>query len=273
MFRRVGYGILAGGLLLLAGIFGVRACNQRARGLPDVAAPAEIAGRSCEEGVEKARQLTKTRALEQARLAYLWLLKHCDHSPVLADAMLEGGSLFGHLLHRPREAQLAYEEFLRRFPTHAEAADATFHLARLELDAGDYTSAVAHLTVLAQRFPTSSHEESAKFLAAKAAEMLAAERRSRRTATGQLAELVPNNLISLLALVTALGPSLIQTVSKARQSDRTDTWSRWMMPSVIVGLTLLNFLFNNIDSARRNRLLVQKLDRLAGTSIGSEASP
>jgi tetratricopeptide (TPR) repeat protein len=232
-----------------------------------------VAGWSCEAGVEKARELTRQGALVRARLVYLWFLSHCNSSPALPDAMLEAGSLFGHLLHRPDEARRVYAEFLRRFPTHGEAGNATYHLARLEIDAGDYATAVAHLTALAQRYPNSWHDESAKFLAAKAAEMLAADRHRRRTVIGQLAELVPNNLVSLLALLTAIGPSMIQTMSKARGASFADRPRvRWVMPSLIVGLTLLNYLINNVDSARRNRILMDKLDRLAAVGVQSRES-
>jgi hypothetical protein len=272
MIARVGYTLLAIGLLTLAGVFAFRLHRGRQRVLPVVEAPAEVAGRSCEQGIEKARDLTKSAALERARLIYLWLLSHCDNSSVLPDAMLEAGSLFGHLLHQPREARLVYQQFLRRFPNHPEAGDVTYHLARLEIERGNYTAAVAHLTTLAQRYPDSWHEESAKFLAAKAAEMLAAEKRSRHTVLGQLRQLVPNNLVSLLALLTALGPTVIQTVSKLRESAKTGLHRRWALPTLIVGLTVLNYVVNNVDSARQNQLLMEKLDRLGGGTVQAEAN-
>jgi tetratricopeptide (TPR) repeat protein len=272
MIARVWYAVLAGGLLVLAGTFAVRLHRGRQQALPVVEAPAEIAGRSCEEAIGTARQLTKSGALDRARLVYLWLLSDCDTSPVLPDAMLEAGSLFGHLLQQPREARLVYAQFLRRFPTNPEAGDVTYHLARLEIERGDYTAAVAHLTTLAQRYPDSWHEESAKFLAAKAAEMLAAEQRSRRTVFGQLAQLVPNNWVSVLALLTALGPTVIQSVTKARESAESTARSRWTMPSVIIGLTLLNFVINNVDSAQQTRALMEKLDELASSAAQLGAS-
>jgi tetratricopeptide (TPR) repeat protein len=272
MIARVCYALLAIGLLMLAGVFAFRLYRGRQRVLPVVEAPAEVAGRSCDEGIEKARELTKRAALDRARLVYLWLLSHCDNSPVLPDAMLEAGSLFGHLLHQPREARLVYQQFLRRFPTNPEAGDVTYHLARLEIERGDYTAAIAHLTTLAQRYPNSWHEESGKFLAAKAAEMLAAEKRSRRTFFGQLKQLVPNNLVSLLALLTALGPTVIQTVAKLRESAKSGTRTRWAVPAIVVGLTALNYVMNNVDSGRQNRLLMEKLDHLAGGAVQAQAS-
>ena len=266
MIARVGYALLALGLLALAGTFALRQHWARQPALPVVEAPAEIAGLSCEQALEKGRELTKGGALERARGVYLWLVSHCNNSPVLPDALLEAGSLFGHLLHQPREARLVYQQFLRRFPDNPEAGNVTYNLARLEIERGDYTAAVAHLTAMAQRYPDSWHEESAKFLAAKAAEMLAADKHSRRTVLGQLAQLIPNNVISLIALLTALGPTVIQTVSKVRESAKSATRTGWVMPTVIIGLTLLNYIMNNIDSARQNRILMEKLDRLAGVA-------
>jgi len=266
MIARVCYALLAVSLLTLAAIFAVRVSRARHHGLPNVEPSAEVAGQSCEQAAETARTLTKAAAFDRARLAYLWILSHCDDSPVLPDAMLESGSLFGHLLDKPHDAQLVYESFLHRFPDHPEAGDVTFHLARLEIDAGNYAAAVAHLTTLAQQYPNSWHEESAKFLASRAAEMLAAERHSRRTVFGQLAQFVPNNLASLLVLLTAVGPSVIQTVHRARGESASDR-SKWMIPTIVIGLTVLNYTINNVDSARRNRMLMEKLDRLAAASV------
>lgn len=164
MFARSCYAILAVALLTLAGIFAVRLYRERRQELPVVDAPVEIAGLSCEGAAKKALELTKNGALDQARLSYLWLLSHCEASPVLPDVMIEAGSLFAYLLHRPSEARRVYEEFLHRFSTRPDAGDVTYSLARLEIDSGDYTAAVTHLTTLAQRYPNSWHRESATFL-------------------------------------------------------------------------------------------------------------
>lgn len=237
---------------------------SRRTSLPVVEAPREIAGRSCESALDTARELTKNAALERARLAYLWLATHCDDSAVLPDALLEGGSLLGYLMQRPREAQRLFEEFLDRFPARLDAGVALYHLAKLEIDSGDYAAAVAHLKLLSERYPNSPREQSAKFLAVIVGEMLAAERRSQRTFLGQIAATVPTNFLSFLALLTALGPALVQAASKARRrSANSGTRFAWVIPSVVIGLTLLNYVVNNIDSARRNRMLMEELNQLS----------
>ena len=266
MITRVGYALLAVGLLTLAAIFVIPAFTDRPHGFPKVDASAEVAGQSCEQATQTAAALTKDAKLDRARLAYLWILSHCDAAPVLPDAMLQAGSLFAYRMNEAHDAQLVYEEFLRRFPDHAEAGDVTFNLARLEIDGGDYSAAIAHLTMVAQRYPTSWHEESAKFLAMRAAEMLTADRHSRRTVFGQLAQFIPNNFASVLLLLTAVGPSVIQTVHKARGESVSER-AKWMIPAIIIGLTVLNYTINNVDSARRNKLLMEKLDRLAAPSV------
>ncbi len=261
--RRLSYALLTAALVILVALFGARVWRGESQTLPRVDAPPEIAGRSCADGLQKARELTRSGALDRARVAYLWLIGHCDDSPVLPDALLEAGSLLGHLMQRPSEARRVYRMFLRRFPSHPGAADATYHLAKLELDAGDYADAVVHLTALAHSWPGSAHAESAKFLAAKAAHMLAADRRSQRSAAGQVAALVPNNILSLLALLLAIGPSAIQTLRQAKhESAASRARLRWMIPALVIGLTLLNNLMNNVDNARRNALVMEKLDRL-----------
>ncbi|MBI4516104.1 MAG: tetratricopeptide repeat protein [Deltaproteobacteria bacterium] len=262
MIRRLTYTVLTVGLVGLCGLFALRLLGEGTSSLPAASAPEGIRG-SCEDGLGQARELTKNGGAERSYQAYLWLIGQCADSPVLPDILLEAGSLFGHLLEQPGQARRVYEEFLLRFPTHPQADDAIFHLARLEIDAGDYTQAVSHLTTLAQHYPGSEHQESAKFLATKAAEMLAADRRRLHTLPGQLAALIPNNLLSLLAVVAALGPSIIQAASKAQANGgEGQKRRRWMMPVVIIVLTLLNYAINNIESRQRNAALMEKLDRL-----------
>lgn len=264
MFRRLCYAGLTAALVVLIALFAIRALRGKRHALPSVGAvPEAIAGLSCESGLAAARQLTEGGALDHARLAYLWLIEHCDDSPILPDALLEAGSLFGHLLGRPSEAQAAYAMFLERFPEQDGAADATYHLAKLEIDAGEYSAAAAHLTALADRYPGGRHAESARFLAAEAVEMLEAERHSRRTVGGQLNALVPNNPWSLLALLVAIAPSVISTMRQARRDAAVGTvrWP-WLIPAIIVGLTLFNSVLNNVDNARRSTLVMDKLDRL-----------
>jgi hypothetical protein len=263
MIRRLSYAGLTAALVTLIALFAVRALRGERHSLPSIdTVPEALAGLSCENGLAAARQLTTGGALEHARLAYLWLIEHCEE-PVLPEALLEGGSLFGHLLGRPAEAEAAYAMFLERFPGRDGAADATYHLAKLEIDAGEYASAAAHLTALADRYPGGRHEQSARFLAAEALEMLEADRRAQRTVAGQLGALVPNNPWSVLALLLAIAPSAISTLRQARRdwAGGTVRWP-WLVPAVIIGLTLFNSILNNVDNARRNTLAMEKLDRL-----------
>jgi hypothetical protein len=73
-------------------------------------------------------------------------------------------------------------------------------------------------------------------------------------------------------LLIALGPTAIQTVSKLRESAKSGVRTRWAMPTLIVGLTALNYVMNNVDRARQNQLLTEKLDRLAGGTVQAEAN-
>lgn len=266
--RRLPYAVLTVVLLILAVL-----CVTRLFGgtpsLPTVSQPDALQGRSCAEALAQARGLTASRAIDRARVAYLWIIETCDgDGAVLPQALLEAGSLLGHLMQRPDEARVAYETFLRRFPNHPNAADALFHLAKLEIDDGDSADATAHLTLLAQRFPDSVHKDSATFLASRASELVVADRRSQRTLLGQLARTVPTNVLSLLALLAAIGPSVIQTVRQARKEESgAARQRRWMIPGIIIGLTLLNYVINNIDNARQNAQLMNKLDRLLAAGL------
>ncbi len=260
--RRLGYALLTIALVALVLLFGARAWRTHRETLPAVAQPSELLGQSCAGDLQTARELVWRDDLDAARTAYLWLIGRCGDSPVLPDALLEAGALFGFRMQRAEEAQRAYETFLRRFADHPGAGDAMYHLAQLEIDSGDYASAVAHLTSLAERDPSGPHEESARFLAARAAEILAADRRVQRSASGQIAALVPNNVFSMLALLVAIGPSAIQTLRQARRESPGATPWRWLIPTTVIALTLLNSIINNVDNARRNALVMEKLDRL-----------
>jgi hypothetical protein len=266
MIARIGYGFLAVCLVTLAATFGVRVYEQRRQPLPGVLELPDFAGISCEDGLAKARELTKATQVDRARLAYLWLRTHCASSPLLPDVLLEAGSLCGHLMQRPVEAQQIYQEFLSRFPTHPAADDATYHLAKLEIDGGDYAAAVAHLTALAQRYPDSPHQESAKFLASKAAEMLAADRTTFRSVSGQLGAFVPNNPFSLFALLLAVGPAALEVISKAKRERR------WLIPTLVLVLTLLNYLVNNWEAFQRNAQLMETFVHLAAAEQQAPAA-
>jgi tetratricopeptide (TPR) repeat protein len=260
MIRQISYALLTLALLALAAAFGLQKISRRSQSLPTAQLPAELAGRPCEHVLDKARELTKS-APGRARPVYLWMLSHCDGSPVLPGIMLEAGSLFGHLLHQPREAQEVYEDFLRRFPNHPQADDATYHLAKLEIDAGDYTAAVAHLTALAERYPNSPHQESAKFLASKAAETLAGKRHAFWTLSGQASSMIPNNPFSFVILLIAVGPVVIDWVGRAKRERR------WLLPSIVIALTLLNYVINNFEAIQRNAQLVERFVRLAAPGV------
>jgi len=267
MVARACYAVLAAALVGLAVIALVRFHRGRELPVPLVAPPSEVAGQSCDAALNTARALTQSGRLDRARMAYLWIVGHCEQTTVLPEATLELASLLAYRLGQTREAAQVYRSFLERFPSDPEAPNALYHLAKLEIDAGRYASAVAHLTALANQYPGSSHEQSARFLAGRAAQMLVAEKDARRTVTGQIAELVPNNFLSFLVLLTALAPSIIQAVSKARE-DRGGS-RRWVMPGVIIGLTIVNYTINNVDSARRNRDLMERIDRIL--AVGSHA--
>jgi len=270
MVRRLTYTALTGALVLLVILFATRLWGRRQTSLPNVELPRELSGLSCPDALARARMLTRQPALERARVAYLWIVGHCDDPTVLADGLLETGALLGYLMQRPNEARRAYGTFLQRFPGNAGTAEVTYNLARLEIDGGDYAAAVAHLTELAQRFPNSEHEASAKFLAGKAAEMLAADRRARQSLLGRVTAVIPNNFFSLLALLAAIGPSVIQALRQSHGASETKRpRQRWLVPALIVGLTLLNYIINDVRSAQQNRLVMEKLDRLLAVGVRS----
>jgi outer membrane protein assembly factor BamD (BamD/ComL family) len=207
-------------------------------------------GLSCADGLTKARELARTSP-EQGRLAYFWLFSQCAESPVLPDAMIEVGALLAYHLQKPTEAQQVYVQFLNRFPSDPAVADVLLQLAKLELDRGDYASAVNHLTELVQNHPDSSHQESARFLAERAATMLAADRQAVRTPLGQLRQMIPNNAASVLMLVMGFIP-VVYTASNAAQKFKAAQRSgvKLLLALVIVCI-FANFFINNFNKAQQ----------------------
>lgn len=69
MLARVAYASFSLVLIVLAGVFAAWMFRGRHLELPIVQAPADIAGRSCETGLETARELTNSAALEGSNAA------------------------------------------------------------------------------------------------------------------------------------------------------------------------------------------------------------
>jgi hypothetical protein len=65
-------------------------------------------------------------------------------------------------------------------------------------------------------------------------------------------------VLSLLALVAAIGPASIQAV---RQSKTDKRWRRVLL-GIVIGLTLVNYAMNNVDNARKNNQVMEKLEKL-----------
>lgn len=241
----VGIGVL---VLLIA--FGVERWRPRVSPLPVVTELAGMDGLSCTEGLGRARELVRA-APEEARLAYFWLLNHCEHSPELPEVLIEAGALLAYHLQKPEEARQVYREFLERFPTDQSGADVLLQLAKLDLDAADYPAAVSRLTQLTQQYPGSQHQESAQFLANRAAEMLAADRQSVRTPLGQLRQMVPNNVASALMLLIGFIPVVYTASNAAQKLKQTQRTGGKLVIALVIVCIITNFVINNFKKAQQ----------------------
>lgn len=255
---RFAYALVAAVLCVGVGMFAVQSGGQRGGGLPVVAQPDGFAELSCSAGVDRARSLVRSGAVDAAAQAYLWLAVGCADDRMLPDILLEAGSLFGHMLRNPAWARASYERLLDCCSGADGADTATYQLARLEIDDGDFAAAVSHLTILAERYPTTPHIESARVLSLRAAEMLTARRQESRTVSGQVRELVPNNAWSVLAVIAAVGPAMMEAFRRARDATGVSR----LAPTAILALTILNYFINNAESARRDADILAKLEGL-----------
>jgi hypothetical protein len=96
--------------------------------------------------------------------------------------------------------------------------------------------------------------------------MLAADRTTFRSVSGQLGALVPNNPFSFFALLLAVGPAALELISKAKREQR------WLIPTLVLALTLLNYVVNNCETFQKNAQLMEKFVRLAATEQQAPAA-
>jgi tetratricopeptide (TPR) repeat protein len=242
--------LLGAGLLVLLVAFGAQKWMKREPPLPVVTELPGMDGLSCADGLAKARELSRT-APDQGRLAYFWLFSQCADSSIIAEAMIEAGALLAYHLQKPAEAEQVYARFLNRFPTDPAAADVLLQLAKLQLDKGNYASAVTHLTQLVQDFPDSSHQESARFLADRAAELLAADRQAARTPLGRLQQMVPNNAASVLMLVMGFIPVVYTASNAAQKFKATQRTGAKLLLALVIVCIFTNFVINNFKKAQQ----------------------
>lgn len=221
---------------------------SRDRPLPVVTDMPENLGLTCEEVLQNARELAISDP-GKARQTYLFFFHLCPDTAEMPHAMIEAASLLSYRLESPREARRVYTEFLGRFPTHPDASAAMLQLAKLELDAGNYASAVAHLTRLTNRYPNSLHEESARYLAERAAEMLASDRQSPWTILGQIRQLVPNNFKSILAILVALVPFAAKAIHRYVSGPRTGKSLALLLLLLVCLIT--NYFMNIVERSKQ----------------------
>lgn len=257
--RRIASVLLAAILVAILVVFGFRAYGNRDRPLPSVTALPEMEGLSCPQGLEESRELSKNSP-ERAESAYFWLIAHCTDDSVAPEAFLEVGSLLTYRLKKSQTARSTYSEFLRRFPNHASADVVLLNLAQLELDDADYESAVSHLTQLAKRYPDSLYRDSAAFLAGKAEEMLVEDQRSTWTLVGQIDQLVPNNTISFLLVLTTAIPAIMGAFKTWDGEERTRRNTVKLL-AVLVCVLVSSFI-NYLDKSKQETRVSEEIAAL-----------
>jgi hypothetical protein len=66
---------------------------------------------------------------------------------------------------------------------------------------------------------------------------------------------------------------VIQTLQKAsKEESEAATHRRWTLPGIIIGLTLLNYVINNLDTARQNAQMMSKIDQLLAAGVPEAAN-
>ena len=249
---RVLSAVLAAVALALVFVYGVRQLQSQEQALPTVTVPPELQGVSCAVMRDKARELS-AKAPQKARDTYYAFLSKCSADVGLPDALMELGAVLVYRLQRPEEARLVYAEALRRFPQHEIASDALFYVARLELDAGDYPSAVLHLNQLVTLHPGTRHLETAKFLAERAEVMRAANQSSQQTLVGQLESLVPSSAPALLLLICAVGTAVINAFLTWHRNGRSPLQTIALVAAV--ACLLANYALTQANRAESDRRL------------------
>jgi len=172
-----------------------------------------------------------------------------------------------NFLNRPKTSIAVFKQLIRDYPKSEYIDDAYYYLGMIYLNENRLKEAIYYFTYLIDNFPQSGQLSNATFLAQKCAKMLVEQKeiqKKRGLDVSISAHFLPNNIISLLAFLSALLIPIVWILIGFYESEhkmKTLKTSRkiWIMMIILTFLLSLNYFANQAKSQRDYMNLVNAL--------------
>jgi tetratricopeptide (TPR) repeat protein len=207
---------------------------------------------------------------------YHTVVQTAGNPEIEAEALFLWASAVGQSLNQPDRAREIYQRLATVYPRSRFADNAHYSLGILSFEAGDLRQAVYHFTYLIENYPQSERLEDAKLMARNVSQRLVEGWHGRTQINLPLSVLIgflPNNLLSLLLLLTAVGGPLVWLLlgyleSPQRREILTRSTITKVMLVLFVVFTITNHLLNQHQNRRESQQL-RELLRRSGIDVSS----
>lgn len=220
-----------------------------------------------ESKMKKAEEYLNQKKYIFAYYAYRHIASHSKDLQLKAKATFFTGTLLCNFLNRPKTSIAIFKQLIRDYPKSEYIDDAYYYLGMIYLNENRLKEAIYYFTYLIDNFPHSNQLSNARFLAQKCAKMLVEQKeiqKKRGLDVSISAHFLPNNVISLLAFLSALLIPIVWILIGFYESEhkmKTLKTSRkiWIMMIILTFLLSLNYFANQAKSQKDYMNLVNAL--------------
>ena len=232
-----------------------------------VALPWALRQRPPEQQLTKALELAREGKTELALELYRTVVDTVDDPERQAEALFLWASALGQSMDQNARARQLFEQLTKAYPQSRFADNAHYSLGLLAVETGALRRAVYHFTYLIEHYPQSERLEEAKLMARHVSQRLVEGWRGvshLSLPVSIVMNLLPNNLISLLALLTAVGGPLVWVLLGYLESpQRREVLKRSTIAKVMlllfVMLIVSNYFLNRHQSQQDSQQLMMRL--------------
>ena len=239
--------------------------------VPPVPLSAEFLAMNDDEQFDYAGEALGQGRSQEAYAAYAHLAQHAAEPDRREEAELLQAGLLARDLDRPKTARAMYAQLAERSPAGPWAQAALMRKAVVELDLGHWDYAARTLERFQVAYPDSPLRDQAAVLVARCREVAeeeAALRAREPVAAKVTATTLPNNYVSLVALLSSVGAPIVWLLigfhgSPERSNQLRSSRRLWGMLFLFVSLLVVNFLTNNYENQQTTREILRALSALA----------
>jgi tetratricopeptide (TPR) repeat protein len=231
---------------------------------------------SPEQKLTKALDMFREGKPELGLELYRTVVETAGNPEIEAEALFFWASALSQSLHQPAQARQLYQKLTGVYPQSRFADNAHYNLGILSFEAGDLRQAVYHFTYLIENYPQSERLEDAKLMARNVSQRLVEGWRGGTRISlplSVLMDLLPNNLLSLLTFLTAIGAPLVLTLLGYLESPQR--WEALKQSTIVkvlltlfIVLMVANYFLNKRQSQQETQQLLQLL-RQSGIDVES----